>query len=351
MVKKIIVLIFLLFIISGNINAQTIIIPTSQQSWAYAPVDSPVMSSDPSQAKPVGVGSVATGGSILSIQIGLNQFSDLVDIYGAFTVSTDPDHVNVLNPDGASFTSFTVSEIENALLTGTPPIGAQPWKANVTGSIDEHLFDILISEIPSGTYTAYLLVTPTGSLIRYYIWATRFLVCGDGGDTRFVYKDYGASENNFSPSGWMGDISAISFDDNWTSNCYSGSSCIKLSFEAKGSNWAGIYWQDPENNWGENPDGGFDLSGCTKITFKTRGENGGENIEFFAGGIDGTYGDSFSKTSTGDISITQNWQEYNICLTGKDLSHVIGGFGWATNSDNNPQGATFYLDEIKYECS
>jgi len=31
------------------------------------------------------------------------------------------------------------------------------------------------------------------------------------------------------------------------------------------------------------------------------------------------------------------------------MSNIIGGFCWATNIDVNPEGATFYLDEIKFE--
>ena len=56
-----------------------------------------------------------------------------------------------------------------------------------------------------------------------------------------VYTNQDEGGNHFYPSGWMGDISSISFDSNWTSNCYSGTSCIKITFTAKGSNWAGIY--------------------------------------------------------------------------------------------------------------
>lgn len=166
-----------------------------------------------------------------------------------------------------------------------------------------------------------------------------------------VYSDQDAGGNHFFPSGWMGDISAISFDSNWTSNPHSGTSCIKVSFTAKGDNWTGIYWQDPENNWGDNSNGGYDLSGAVKLTFWARGEEGGETVEFFVGGITGTYGDSIEKTSTGYITLTTSWKEYTIDLIGKDLSHVIGGFGWVTNSEHNPDGAAFYLDNIKYDRS
>ncbi|MCP4407895.1 MAG: hypothetical protein GY807_09070, partial [Gammaproteobacteria bacterium] len=43
------------------------------------------------------------------------------------------------------------------------------------------------------------------------------------------------------------------------------------------------------------------------------------------------------------------WQQYTINLSGQDLSHVIGGFGWSTNQCANPAGATFYLDNIFFE--
>jgi hypothetical protein len=165
----------------------------------------------------------------------------------------------------------------------------------------------------------------------------------------YVYANQDDGCNHFYPSGWMGDLSAISFDSNWTSDVYSGDSCTKITFSARGDNWAGIYWLEPENNWGTTPDGGYDLTGATKITFWARGEKGGERIEFFAGGVRGPYPDSFPKTSTGFITLTKTWKQYAIDLSLRDLSHVIGGFGWATNDTYNPSGATYYLDDIAYD--
>ena len=66
----------------------------------------------------------------------------------------------------------------------------------------------------------------------------------------YIYKDYKSGCNHFIPSGWMGDTLSISFKDNWKSDVHSGKSCIKIKFEADNDNWAGIYWQNPENNWG-----------------------------------------------------------------------------------------------------
>ncbi len=167
----------------------------------------------------------------------------------------------------------------------------------------------------------------------------------------YVYADGNSLDNHYIPSGWMGDYQDINFNQNCKEDPYSGSTCIKIVYSAKasqGARWAGIYWQNPANNWGSK-DGGYDLTGATKLTFWARGEKGGERIEEFKiGGIMGEYSDSDS-AGIGPVVLTPEWKEYSIDLRGKDLSYIIGGFCWSTNADVNPQGATFYLDEIKYE--
>jgi hypothetical protein len=167
----------------------------------------------------------------------------------------------------------------------------------------------------------------------------------------YVYADKGSISNHFIPSGWMGDYSDIKIDVGSAENPYFGKSCVKITYLNKASNgarWAGIYWQNPPNNWG-TVDGGFDLSKATKVTFWARGEKGGERIEEFKmGGIMGEYSDSDTSGIT-SIVLDKEWKQYSIDLKGKDLSYIIGGFCWATNLDANPDGAVFYLDEIRYE--
>ena len=166
-----------------------------------------------------------------------------------------------------------------------------------------------------------------------------------------VYTDKGSPANHYIPSGWMGDGSDISFDDACVVDPHSGASCIKIVYNnvaSSGARWAGIYWQNPANNWGSRK-GGFDLTGATKLTFWARGENGGERIEEFKmGGITGQYPDS-DVAGIGPVILTKEWKQYTIDLRGKDLSYVSGGFAWSTNLDVNPDGATFYLDDIVYE--
>ena len=167
----------------------------------------------------------------------------------------------------------------------------------------------------------------------------------------YIYADRSSTANHFIPSGWMGDYGDIKYDGASKEDPYLGDSCIKIIYNGKaaqGARWAGIFWQNPANNWG-TADAGFDLSKAVKLTFWARGAVGGERIEEFkVGGIMGEFSDSDSAT-IGPVILNKEWTQYTIDLKGKDMSYVIGGFAWSTNVDNNPEGATFYLDEIKFE--
>jgi hypothetical protein len=170
-----------------------------------------------------------------------------------------------------------------------------------------------------------------------------------------VYTDKDAPDNHFTPSGLMGDTDDISFSDGFTGTVHSGSTAISITYAASTTapkGWAGIYWQDPEDNRG-NLQGGFDLRGATRLTFWARGQNDGGKVEFKVGGL-GVWGDCCPDSlrpalSTGVITLTDQWQQYSIDLRGRDLSHVIGGFAWVASRCSNPGGATFYLDDILFE--
>ncbi len=167
-----------------------------------------------------------------------------------------------------------------------------------------------------------------------------------------VYQDKGSRDNHFIPSGFMGDAGCIKINEAWQKDCHSGNTCIQIVYDVEcsrqGQQWAGVYWQNPANNWG-NRKGGFDLTGASKLTFWARGETGRERIEEFKmGGIPGDYPDSDS-AMVGPVFLTTQWKQYAIDLRGKDLTYISGGFAWATNADVNSEGCTFYLDGIKYE--
>ena len=167
----------------------------------------------------------------------------------------------------------------------------------------------------------------------------------------YIYKDRGAKENHFIPSGFMPDGKCVAINESYQQDCRDGS-CIKVVFDVAcakdNQNWAGVYWQYPANNWGQKK-GGFNLSGASKLKFWARGEMGGEQIqEFIVGGIMGTFPDS-SIASIGPVLLTPEWKEYIIDLRGKDLTYINGGFAWTTNTSVNPQSCVFYLDDINFE--
>lgn len=155
----------------------------------------------------------------------------------------------------------------------------------------------------------------------------------------------------FYPGGWMGDIGDIKFDAKSTDSPHSGSDTIRIDYSGRGSankNWAGIYWLYPDSNWGTNADG-RNLQGYSRVTFWARGASGGEKAEFKVGGVTGKYPDSIKEpVSSGVVVLSKDWKQYTIDITGKDLSHVVGGFCWVTNNVQNPKGCTIYLDDMIY---
>lgn len=167
-----------------------------------------------------------------------------------------------------------------------------------------------------------------------------------------IYTDKGSPDNHYIPSGFMPDGKCLMIDEVWSQNCHSGKTCIKIVYDVncskQGGKWAGIYWQNPPNNWG-NRKGGFDLTGAKKLTFWAKGEKGDERIEEFKmGGVTGDYPDSDS-AMIGPVKLMSEWREYSIDLRGKDLSYISGGFAWSSNVDVNPESCTFYLDDLRYE--
>jgi hypothetical protein len=153
----------------------------------------------------------------------------------------------------------------------------------------------------------------------------------------------------------MGDADDLIVDPTWTGAPQDGLTAISVTYTAQAGNgfgWAGLYWQMPENNWG-NLDGGRDLSWANKLTFWAKGATGTEKVRFFVGGIgdaNALYPDSLRpEVSTGFIQLGTGWQSHTIDLRGQDLTRLIGGFGFATNTCANPGGAVFYLDRIVFE--
>ncbi|PQO46554.1 glycoside hydrolase family 2 TIM barrel-domain containing protein [Blastopirellula marina] len=161
-----------------------------------------------------------------------------------------------------------------------------------------------------------------------------------------VYGD-DMSAAPFVPSGYMGDVTAIVQDEKSTNDPHSGETCLEVAFQKQGG-WGGVVWQSPANDWGDKP-GGYDLSAADGVTFWARGERGGEKVKFGYGLIDRNK--EFFDTAQAEIEVTlsQEWKEYRLPLTGRSGARIKSGFYWSLAGTDQP--IKFYLDDIVYSAS
>ena len=166
----------------------------------------------------------------------------------------------------------------------------------------------------------------------------------------YVYEDFGSKRNHFVPSGWIADVADLKLDIACKDvKMIKGKYCIQVDYTPKGrKKWAGIYWQNPANNWA-TVKAGFDLKKAKALTFLAKGKYGNEVIsKVQVGGLQGHFPDS-DKVWMTNIKLTTSWKKYTLDLSDSDLSYISTGFYIGVSKTDNPNGATFYLDEIRYE--
>lgn len=155
-----------------------------------------------------------------------------------------------------------------------------------------------------------------------------------------------ASQTIYAASGYMGNAAAVKMDLEFPTGAHSGATCLKAEYQA-GSNWGGVLWQSPANDWDGTKPGGANLTGATALEFYARGHQGGEVVNFVYGVLenDEPYRDT-SKGELANLKLTKEWKKYSISLKGKDLSRIKTGFGWSLAGQGAP--VTFYLDDILF---
>ena len=62
--------------------------------------------------------------------------------------------------------------------------------------------------------------------------------------------DAGAARGPWVPSGYMGDTRALKVDERCADRPFAGETCLRVEYTDH-IGWAGIFWQDPANDWGE----------------------------------------------------------------------------------------------------
>lgn len=165
--------------------------------------------------------------------------------------------------------------------------------------------------------------------------------------TRFpvsVYED-SLEGMRWVPSGWMGNIDALSMDGAHAGNPQAGMASIRFRYTGE-YGWVAVAWQHPENNWGQQA-GGMDLTGAKALEFWARGEYGGERINAAVGllGDDVPFPDS-SITKLDGIVLTDRWQRYTVKLGGADLSSITTAFVLTILGRESP--VTVYVDSVRF---
>ncbi len=127
-------------------------------------------------------------------------------------------------------------------------------------------------------------------------------------------------------------------------------SCHQIVYTPKGpTKWAGVFWQSPPNNWGEEP--GFPIPpGATEVTFQAKGARGGEKVTFQVGGIaDSTKPHQDQLKVSTVVTLTASWAPYTIVLASQSYGQVLGGFCWSMAAADAGATATFFVDDIQWK--
>lgn len=166
-----------------------------------------------------------------------------------------------------------------------------------------------------------------------------------------------AVDNNYKPGGFMGDgqicSNCVEINGAFKGKPRPGGAgiCVRISYSRPaGKGFAGIYWTYPDQNWGEHP--GWKVKSASKVSFWAAGDQGGEVVDFKAGGIASSAGKPFSdsfEANLGKVVLENDWRYYEIGLKGCSLKDVIGAFAWSAAANWNPSGLVFYLDDIRYQ--
>jgi hypothetical protein len=133
-------------------------VPTEALGWAYAAQPLPVSAPDPKPCRPLGVGTVATGGDDVNWRVRLPAFSGPVDLYLALYAPAISDDYWLFTAEG------TVQRLSEGLI---------PWRTAASGGIDVSLFgDVPAAIFPPGGYSLFLLAAAPGTLEQHYLWMT-----------------------------------------------------------------------------------------------------------------------------------------------------------------------------------
>ena len=155
----------------------------------------------------------------------------------------------------------------------------------------------------------------------------------------------------YSASGFIGDSGNITVDvDDGGDICPTrvdgaDGACRRWSYTPGENNFAGVFWQFPDGNFGTMP--GYPIpQGTRRISFAAWGAAGGESIEF-GFGVGGDVGDPLEARNT--ITLTTTPTLYSITLPSTPFEDIVTPFLWVAAGDQGP--VTFFTDNIVLQAA
>ena len=159
----------------------------------------------------------------------------------------------------------------------------------------------------------------------------------------YVYRE--GEELPYYPTAYMGNYEAIAVDVQQGEEVYAGETALRISYQAT-SDWYGLGFVDPPNDWGEIL-GGYDLTGAKTLRFWAKASYDNLRLKIGLGLLeeDRTYYDTDKKME--EITLTREWQEYTIPLKRLDLRCIRSGLVLFASGEGLQH--QIYLDEVRYE--
>ena len=193
----------------------------------------------------------------------------------------------------------------------------------------------------------------TQTLIVILTLAVTNSVLAQQDKTLSIYMDSEDGGSLWTPDGWMPNGEGILMNSNFTFEGEEGT-CIETTFtpDLATNGWAGIYWL-AGGSWKGPGINVYEYLEVEKdspfvLTFRARGEKGGETVQFKVGGV--TSGNDSVKFAelTKWIKLTTEWEQFEIDLSKKDVSNLVGAFCWVSSKVRNrkKEHVVFYIDDI-----
>lgn len=201
----------------------------------------------------------------------------------------------------------------------------------------------------------------TSGMLVSQVNSNRFVPAGgigdpmdDAGKRTFVWQEE-EIPGRFVPNGWMPNGNGIAQDTHSSDNPHSGSHCIEIRCQLSATPWCGITFLQggtwsPAQKFNLFDELNAKMGDTIKCRFWARSDDKAI-AQFRVGGVSqGAVQDSLLfPVSTPWIQLTPEWKMYEIDLTGKDVSCLVGGFAWVCDRQHNgAKDISFHLDDIYF---